>query len=236
MRLKPQNLKYWVVILVLFSPALLRCQQVVERGAGGRPAQVVDETGEWTTPLLLVSDKDVQIYMPDVTSPDWLKLNYPDYHDRSFYTITIFTFYKTPEACRANQTAWGMASGNNLNDCISIGYRVRSAIIHPHEQSVTLLKAAMVDLKGAIIPDSIQTDRVSRFWNQLDENSQTALNKANGIVAEPDENLRSETAERALKVNRAKGKLGFPSPLWSKHSKCALIEYWISRWMSLVLL
>src|SRR5262249_15933125 len=154
--------------------------QVVERGAGGRPAQVLDETGEWTTPLLLFSDKDIQIYIPDVTSPEWLKRNYPDYHDRSFYTLTILTFYRTPGACRANQTAWGLASGQNLNDCISIGYRIRSAVIHPLEKSVTLLKAAMVDLKGAIIPASIQTDRVSRFWNQLDENSQAALKKADG--------------------------------------------------------
>ncbi len=175
---------YLVVMLVLFFPVFLKCQQVVERGAGGRPAQVLDETDQWTTPLLLVNDKDLQIYIPDVTSPDWLTRNYPDYHDRSFYTLSIFTFYKTPEACRANQTAWGLASGEDLNDCIAIGYRVRSVIIHPHERSVTLLKAAMVDLKGAILPASIKTDRVSRFWNQLDENSQTALKKADALVAE----------------------------------------------------
>jgi hypothetical protein len=173
-----------VLFLVLVSPASLSCQQVVERGAAGRPAQVLDETEEWTAPLLLVSDKDVQIYIPDVTSPDWLKRNYSDYQDRSFYTLSVFTFYKTPEACRVNQTNWGLGDTQHLNDCISIGYRVRRAIVNPYEKSVTLLMAAMIDLKGVIQPSSVQTERVFRYWNQLDENTQTALKKANILITE----------------------------------------------------
>lgn len=38
-------------------------QQVVQRGALGRPAQILDETEEWTTPLLVASDQDVEIYI-----------------------------------------------------------------------------------------------------------------------------------------------------------------------------
>jgi hypothetical protein len=180
----PQILKYSVLLMILILPASLSCQQVVERGAFGKPAQVMDETGEWTTPLLLVSDKDVQIYIPDISSPAWLKQNYSDYQDRSFYTLSMFTFYKTPEACRINQTDWGLADSQHLNDCAFIGYRVRRAIVNPHEKSVTLLMAAMVDSKGAIQASSVQTERVFRFWNQLDENTQEALTKADALVAE----------------------------------------------------
>ncbi len=177
-------LKPLIAVLLLMVPVSLACQEIVERGSFGKPTQVLDETGEWTTPLLLVSDKDVQIYMPDISSPEWLKRNYSDYENRGFYTLAMFTFYKTPEAGRTNQTNWGLGDYQHLNDCAILGYRVRRAIVNPNEKSVTLLMAAMVDAKGAIQPSSVQTEKVYRFWNQLDENTNVALIKANAIIAE----------------------------------------------------
>ena len=179
-----KSLRLSLLILLLIGPIRSFSQQVVERGALGKPSQVLDETGEWTTPLLLVSGDDVAIYMPDITNMKWLEQNYPDYRDRGNYTLTLFTFYKTPEACKINQTKWGLGDYQHLNDCSFIGYRMRRAKIDPHEKSVTLIMAAMVDAQGNIQPDSVQTDKVSRFWNQLDENSQEALKKANELVAE----------------------------------------------------
>ena len=158
-------------------------QQIVQRGALGKPSQVLDETEQWTTPLLVSADRDVEIYMPDVTSPDWLKRNYPDYRDRGVYTLSLFTFYRTPEACRTNQTNWGLGDAEHLNAClVGIGYRVRRARVDPHQKSVTLLMAAMVDQSGVIDASSIQDEGVFRTWDQLDRNTQTALEKANALI------------------------------------------------------
>ncbi len=185
MRLRDlRHLRQFVAILALTSSAALFGQQLVERGPLGKPSQVLDETGEWTTPLLLVSDESVQIYIPDVTSSEWLKQNYSNYKDRSFYTLSTFTFYKTPEACQINQTNWGLGDAEHLNDCAFIGYRVRRAVVNPHEKSVTLVMAAMIDSKGAIQPSSIRTDKIFRFWNQLDKNTENALQKANALIEE----------------------------------------------------
>jgi hypothetical protein len=158
-------------------------QQIVERGALGKPQQVLDETGQWTTPLLLAQDHDVEIYMPDVTSPDWLKRNYSDFRDRGVYTLSLFTFYRTPEACRTNQTQWGLGDAEHLNACVlGIGYRVRRARVDPQQKSVTLLMAAMIGQDGVLDASSIQDDGVFRTWDRLDTNTQIALAKANALV------------------------------------------------------
>lgn len=170
--------------LLLGAGLSARCQQVVERGAFGKPAQVLDDTQEWTTPLLLASDADVQLYIPDITNPAWLKRNYPSYHSRGVYTLSMFTFYKTPEACRTNQINWGLGDNQHLTECDSISYRMRVASINPGDKSATLLIAAMVDTKGEILPASVQTQKVFRYWSQLDANTQKALKKANDLVAE----------------------------------------------------
>jgi hypothetical protein len=171
-----------LLILMLGKTSL--GQQIVQRGALGQPSQVLDETQQWTVPLLVASDKDVMIYIPDITNPEWLRRNYPDFEHRGVYTLSMFTLYKTPEACRVNQIAWGLSDGAHLDACNWIGYRVRRAMIDPRQKSVTLIMAGMIDQNGQLDPKSIQDQSVSRPWDQLDANTQVALKKANGMVTE----------------------------------------------------
>ncbi len=158
-------------------------QQVVLRGTFGRPGSVMDETEQWTTPLLLAEDHDVGIYMPDTSTQQWLQRNYNRYINKGTYTLTLFTFYRTPEACRANQIGWGLGDAAHLDACIDTAYRVRRAHIDPQSKSVTLELAAMVDQDGNIEPSTVQDDHVFRTWDQLDANTQTALKKADEVIA-----------------------------------------------------
>jgi hypothetical protein len=180
------RLNYLLLLLPLaLSPFAVRGQAVVQRGALGQPLQVFDETQNWTTPLLVAEDHDVQIYIPDVSNQAWLAANYLDFRDKRQYMISMFTLYKTPKACQANQIGWGNGDGASLDACNNdIGYRVRQASVDTHLKTVTLAMAAMVDPDGQIIPDSIRHDRVTRNWANLDANSQTALEKATAVIAE----------------------------------------------------
>jgi hypothetical protein len=177
-----RHIVFPLLILMLGRASL--GQQIVQRGALGQPSQVLDETQQWTVPLLVASDKDVMIYIPDITNPEWLRRNYPDFEHRGVYTLSMFTLYKTPEACRVNQIAWGLSDGAHLDACNWIGYRVRRAMIDPRQKSATLIMAGMIDQNGQLDPKSIQDQSVSRPWDQLDANTQVALKKANGVVTE----------------------------------------------------
>jgi hypothetical protein len=187
--MSPRTLtRAWKRALPLLGVGILAAvasgQQLIQRGALGRPIQVVDETEQWTTPLLVASDEDVQIYIPDVSSPDWLKRNYRDFSDRGTYTLTLFTFYRTPDACRVNQIAWGLGDKAHLDACVDIGYRVRRAKVEAEAKTVTLLLAAMLDQNGSVDPSSVQDQGVFRTWDQLDPNTLKALRKANALITE----------------------------------------------------
>jgi hypothetical protein len=171
-----------VLVLVLF-PVMSFGQQIVQRGPFGKPAQVLDETMQWSTPLLVSGDHDVEMYIPDVTSPEWMKRNYPGFQDKGQYVLSMFTFYKTPEACRANQIGWGFSDAAHLDACTEIGYRVRQALVDTQQKTVTLMMAAMIDQDGQIEPGSIQRQTITRTWHELDANTQGALEKTNGIVS-----------------------------------------------------
>jgi hypothetical protein len=159
-------------------------QQIVQRGALGKPAEVLDETQQWSTSLLVSSDRDVEIYIPDVTSPAWLKRNYPDFEQTNQYVLSFFTFYRTTKACRANQIAWGYSDAAHLDACNDISYRVRQASVDAHLKTVTLMMAAMIGQDGRIVGSTIEQEPVSRTWAQLDANTQEALQKATALVSE----------------------------------------------------
>ena len=173
----------FLLLSITLLPTVCLAQAVVQRGALGAPALVLDETQQWTTPLLVAQDRDVEIYIPDVSSPSWLQSNYLNFRDKGQYVISMFTFYKTPKSCQLNQIGWGNGDGASLDACNSIGYRVRQATVDAHAKTVTLIMAAMVDPDGQIFSESIRHDSISRTWAQLDPNTQTALEKATALVA-----------------------------------------------------
>ena len=159
-------------------------QQMVQRGPFGKPAQVLDELSGWTTPLEMAANADVAIYIPDVTSTDWLKHNYDTYQSRGTYVLTMYTLYRNPQACRVNQMNWGLGDAAHLRACdLEIGYRVRRALVDRASKSVTLQLAGMLDKNGNLNGSSVQDKGVFRTWDQLDANTQKALVKADALVA-----------------------------------------------------
>ena len=171
-------------LLLLATTSL--AQQVIQRGPFGRPTAVFDETGQWTSPLLMASDKDdkeVEIYIPDVTGTAWLKRNYTDFENRGQYVLSFYTFYRSPRACRANQIAWGLGDQAHLDACATdISYRLRRATVDTNLKTVTLIQAAMVDPDGVVDPASIQNRPLTRRWAELDPSTQTAIEKATELV------------------------------------------------------
>ena len=159
-------------------------QQVLQRGALGRPSQVLDETGQWTAPLLVNAEHDTEMYIPDVSNQVWLKRNYRDFMDRGQYVITMFTFYRNPTACRANQTGWGLGDQAHLDACATaIGYRLREATIDTNLKTVTLIQAGMVDTDGNLDASSLQQQPLTRRWAELDRGTQSALAKTTEMVS-----------------------------------------------------
>ncbi len=171
------------LILSLY-PALGFSQQIIQRGPFGKPVQVFDETQQWTTPLLVSSDSAVEIYIPDVTAADWLGRNYPDFQNRGTYTLSIFSMYKSVQACRENLVKLGMGDAAHMDYCTDIGYRVRQVTVDLNQKSIQLLFAAMVDQDGSIIPAFVQQSSTFRTWDQLDDTTQKAILKTNELVTQ----------------------------------------------------
>ena len=179
-------MSFCVVFGVIFGAfgGVVFAQQVVQRGAGGVPSSILDETNQWSVPIDVGGTQDADLYIPDVTSPAWLQANYRRFMDEHQYVITMVTYYRSPAACRANQAGWGNTDAASMDACsLDISYRVRQARVDAHLKTVTLLMAAMVGHDGSILPNTVNNERMERTWANLDPNTQQALDKTTRIVA-----------------------------------------------------
>lgn len=159
-------------------------QQMLQRGPLGHPALVLDESGQWTAPLLIASDDAVEVYTPDVSTTDWLQRNYLSFFQKQQYSVSIFTFYKSVRACRQNQIAWGLGDQAHLDACVDIGYRLRQVLVDVGQRTVTLQNAAMLTQDGQAVPDSGPPQQLTRTWSQLDPLSQEVLEKTTALVGQ----------------------------------------------------
>jgi len=67
---------------------------------------------------------------------------------------------------------------------MDISYRVRQVNVDAHLKTATLIMAAMIGEDGQIVPSSMERQPISRNWHELDANSQEALDKATGLIAD----------------------------------------------------
>ena len=162
-------------------------QLVLQRGALGRPALVMDETGQWTTPLPMGSDAEVEVYVPDISTTDWLQRNYTSFFQKQQYELSVFTFYKSLRACRGNQIAWGFGDQAHLEACVDIGYRLRRVLVDVGQKTVTLESAAMVSQDGLLVPDSGPAQQTTRTWAQLDPLMGKVLAQTTALAAEQEQ-------------------------------------------------
>lgn len=178
----------WILFAAVLTgislPRRAEAQQVLQRGPLGHPAQVLDEAGQWTAPLLIGSDAEIEVYIPDLSTTDWLQRNYRSFFERQQYQISVFTFYKSLRACRQNQIAWGFGDQAHLDACVDIGYRLRQVMVDAGQRTVTLQSAAMLTQDGLAVPDSGPVQQLTRTWAQLDPLTQKVLEKMTELAGE----------------------------------------------------
>jgi|SRR5579862_824432 len=73
------------------TPALGN-QDSVMTGPYGVPRLVLNEGGAWEEPIKVYEDSQVQIYVPDLTSPGWAQWHVAEYRERRTYFTYLYIY------------------------------------------------------------------------------------------------------------------------------------------------
>lgn len=158
-------------------------QQAVQRGALGFPSAVLDENAQWSSPVELLTNNDVSVFMPDVSNSIWLNANAERFLNTGEYTLTLVTFYKTRRVCRTDQVLAGFSDAAHIDACNDIRYRVRQIAVNTPQKTITLLMSGTADESGTIDSGSVQHETRTRGFKDLGDEALGALTKATDIIA-----------------------------------------------------
>ncbi len=167
--------------LTLFC-GVASAQQIVQRGALGFPAALLDENAQWSAPVELLSNGDVSVFMPDISNAVWLDSNAERFLNTGEYTLTLVTFYKTRRTCRTDQVLSGFSDAGHIDACNVILYRVRQIAVNTPQKTITLLMTGTADESGTVDPGSVLHETRTRGFKDLGDEALGALTKATEII------------------------------------------------------
>jgi hypothetical protein len=117
--------KEWIPALIFLIGTLASCgqnQQVGPNGEGsfiagssGEPTSVLNEGGSWTRPILIYKNTEIEIFIPDITSPSWAAWFAEDFRDDGTYSTYLYLY--------------GRGSHRTIRESVSVFTRTKVAIV-----------------------------------------------------------------------------------------------------------
>jgi hypothetical protein len=138
------RIKAFTLYLSLFAlaPVCSTAQEGGEwivRGPFGRPVAVMDEGDHWSSPILVYSDDDQEVYVPDITDPGWLAWFAGDFQQTGAYSVFLYSYFLNDHWCLKYAAAAPGATKSDLaKACATIHYRRTRVTVDTHKKTVTI--------------------------------------------------------------------------------------------------
>jgi hypothetical protein len=125
---------------------------LVVAGPFGRPVAVADEIGHMSIPISIYSDSDLEIFVPDITSPGWIYWFAGGFRQTGVYEVYLYTYFKNNHWCMENVAR---ATGRPkdpavIEACSALRYRRRRIKVDTRKKTVQILQDYSMERDGAL--------------------------------------------------------------------------------------
>src|ERR1022692_371693 len=128
------------------SPVTAFSQELLKPGPFGRPILVMDEAGNWSIPISVYSDSDLELFVPDITSPGWVQWQARQFRQKGTYVVSIFSFYKNDHLCRRERIHAGHKTDPKwLEPCAALRYQRKLALIDTRANTATFQQVILME-------------------------------------------------------------------------------------------
>src|ERR1035438_4003556 len=110
-------------IVVLITASIATSQELIITAPFGRPEMVMDESGNFSQAISVYSDADVEMFVPDITSPGWIQWYAGEFKSTGTYHLYLYSFYKTDKFCRGMIPAGQEADPRWKETCGALRYQ-----------------------------------------------------------------------------------------------------------------
>jgi hypothetical protein len=131
-------------------------QELLKLGPFGKPIQVMDEVGNWSIPIDLYSDPDVEVFIPDITTAGWISWHATQFRQTGIFLVSVFSFYKNDHLCRKERIPVGHETDPKLLEaCAALRYQRKLVSIDTRGGIITVLETILMGRDALPDPESL---------------------------------------------------------------------------------
>ncbi len=120
--------------------------QAIQIGPFGEPILVIDQFGNFTIPIKIYSDPEIDTFIPDVTSAGWIAWNGKLFREKGIYEVCVYRHFKKPSFCLRE-----LIQPDKKNDpaliegCSKLYYQQRVIHVDTRQKTVTISANILFD-------------------------------------------------------------------------------------------
>jgi hypothetical protein len=166
--------------LTLVSPAF--AEPLVITGPFGVPLKIQDEAGNWSIPIRVYSDPDVDMFVSDITSVGWKSWHAAKFRQDGTYIVQILLFHKNKKYCLSTLSTAQRSNPDYQEACSELKYTSELLVVDTRKMTVeTVMKITMGEDAG-FHPEYQRYPRATYSFFQMDKVHQNGIDKVSSIV------------------------------------------------------
>ena len=110
---------FCALFLFALTSTYAAAQELIKTGPFGKPIMVMDEGGNYSIPIEVYSDSEMEAFIPDITTPGWIWWWGAAFREKGTYSTYIYSHYKNDALCRREMIPAGHKNDPNFIEMCS---------------------------------------------------------------------------------------------------------------------
>jgi hypothetical protein len=141
---------------------------------------VMDGTGDYSIPIKVYSDSDVEVFIPDITAPAWISWSKDEFKAKGTYHTYFYAHFKNDRMCRRSYK-------NNpkyFAFCSVLRYERKLILVDTRNKTVTFFETILMERDARYNPNNQTREHVVGSFTALDKPTYQAIKRTTAIIAE----------------------------------------------------
>lgn len=187
---------WWAIAVSAFSQELLKLAPF------GRPIAVMDDGDNWSIPISLYSDSDVEIFVPDITTEGWISWHVKRFRETGKYGVYVYAFYKNDELCRRERIpAEHKTDPKWLQSCSALRYQRKLVEVDTRKNAVRVYSVLVMQKDAVANPMNQKVLNAVLPLAQFDYSQRQAYHRLSVIVTREMSAYKGMSVEESVREN-----------------------------------
>ncbi|MGB9237043.1 MAG: hypothetical protein WCC04_21755 [Terriglobales bacterium] len=192
-----------IAVYVLAAVALLPfafSQELLKLAPFGRPIAVMDEADNWSIPISLYSDSEVEMFVPDITTEGWIAWHIKQFRETGKYGVYVYTFFKNDQFCRRERIpAEDKTDPKWLEGCSALRYQRKLLEVDTRKNTVRVYSVLVMQKDAVANPMNQKVFNVVFPLVKLDSSQRQAYHRLSAIVTREMNEYKGMSVEESVR-------------------------------------